>query len=136
MLARRFAQTVAVAFGLALVAAVEAPSSAYGAGSGGLSAPLVPGRAWLGIAMEKVGDGAGVRVTHVLRGSPAEKAGLKQGDLIRAIDREKVASPEDVSRVVWNHAPGDPIVASLSRAGDALTIRVALALRPSTDEML
>jgi thiol-disulfide isomerase/thioredoxin len=86
--------------------------------------------------MEKGSDGAGVRVTHVMRGSPADKAGLRQGDLIRAIDREKVASPEDVSRIVWNHAPGDPILASLSRAEDTLAIRVALVARPSTAEML
>jgi thiol-disulfide isomerase/thioredoxin len=87
--------------------------------------------------MDKAPAGAsGVRVRHVLRGSPAEKAGLKEGDLIRAIDGEQVASPEDVSRIVAGHEPGDAIVASLARADDALSLKIPLAPRPSPDEML
>jgi thiol-disulfide isomerase/thioredoxin len=87
--------------------------------------------------MDKAPAGAsGVHVRHVLRGSPAEKAGLKEGDLIRAIDGEQVASPEDVSRIVAGHEPGDAIVASLARADDALSLKIPLAARPSPDEML
>ena len=100
------------------------------------SLSLATGRAWLGVAMEKAAEAGGVRVKHVLRGSPAEKAGLKEGDLIRAIDGEKVASPDDVSRIVGGHEPGEAIVASLLRAQDTLSMKIALASRPLPDEML
>lgn len=133
MFARRLIGTAAL--GTALASASLSP--AYGANSGGISSPVVAaGRAWLGIGMEKAGGFGGVRVQHVMRGSPADKSGLKEGDVVLAIDGEKLASPDDVSRIVWNHAPGDPIVASISRAGDALSVRIPLAARPTTDEML
>ena len=113
-----------------------APASVSAADPGSGAARVLGGRAWLGIAMERAADAAGVRVKHVLRGSPAEKAGLKDGDLIRAIDGEKVASPDDVSRIVGSHEPGEGIVASLSRAQDSLSMKIALASRPAADEML
>jgi thiol-disulfide isomerase/thioredoxin len=96
--------------------------------------PVRSGRAWLGVSMETAE--AGVRVNHVFRGSPADKAGLKEGDLIRSVDGEKVASPDDVSRIVGGREPGDTIAASLSRAENPLSVRIALARRPSPDEML
>ena len=94
------------------------------------------GHAWLGIAMEKGGTTLGVHVKHVLRGSPAERAGLKEGDFIHSIDGQGVASPDDVSRIVGGHAPGDAIVASVSRAEEPLSLRVSLATRPSASDML
>jgi thiol-disulfide isomerase/thioredoxin len=121
---------------VALALGALAPASASAADPGGGAARVFGGRAWLGIAMERAADAAGVRVKHVLRGSPAEKAGLKDGDLIRAIDGEKVASPDDVSRIVGSHEPGEGIVASLSRAQDTLSMKIALANRPAADEML
>ncbi len=88
--------------------------------------------------MEKVAAATeGVRVKHVLRGSPAEKAGLREGDVLRAIDGAKVAAPDEVSRIVANHAPGDAVVATVARASQGpLTITITLAGRPSADEML
>jgi len=122
---------------LGVVFLASAPASGLAAG------PVAPvsrpnaGRAWLGIAMDKATAAtSGVSVRHVLRGSPAEKAGLKEGDLLRTIDGEKVAAPEDVSRIVASHAPGEAIVATLARAQDALSIKIPLSARPSADEML
>jgi thiol-disulfide isomerase/thioredoxin len=116
-----------------LVSATTVAADLGSVGAGGVPSAT---HAWLGVAMDRAPGAAGVRLTHVLRGSPAEKAGLKEGDLIRAIDGEKVASAEDVSRIVSSHAGGDSIVASVSRAQDPLSIKILLAPRPSADEML
>jgi thiol-disulfide isomerase/thioredoxin len=113
---------------------VEPAASA--AGPGGGEARSLASHAWLGIAMEKGGATPGVHVKHVLRGSPAEKAGLKEGDLIHSIDGEEVSAPDDVTRIVVGHAPGDAIVAHVSRAQAPLSIQVSLAARPSASEML
>jgi len=49
----------------------------------------------------------GVLVTSVIEGGPAEKAGIKAGDVITAIDGEKVDSPGDLSRVINRKKDGD-----------------------------
>lgn len=41
-------------------------------------------------------EDAGVLVSKVLSGTPAERAGIKVGDLIVAVDEEEVASPEEL----------------------------------------
>ena len=132
---RRRLPLLPVLLGLALLPPMV--PMAFAASAGGAETRGITGHAWLGVAMEKGSAGSvGVHVRHVLRGSPAEKAGLREGDFIRAIDGEKVASPEDVSRIVAGHEPGDAIVASLARAQGAVSIRIPLALRPPQDEML
>jgi thiol-disulfide isomerase/thioredoxin len=96
----------------------------------------VSGAAWLGVAMEKgVGTG-GVRVRHVVRGSPADRGGIKDGDLIRSVDGAKVDAADEVTRIVSEHAVGDVLVAVVGRGGSELAIRVALAARPTMDEMV
>jgi serine protease Do len=49
----------------------------------------------------------GVLITSVNENSPAAKAGLKAGDVITAVDGEKMASPGDVSRAVNKKQDGD-----------------------------
>ena len=49
----------------------------------------------------------GVLVTSVSENSPAAKAGLKAGDVITAIDGEKVSSPGDITRVLGKKETGD-----------------------------
>jgi thiol-disulfide isomerase/thioredoxin len=133
--ARLVIGSAAVAVALAALVAAATPRIASAAAPGGIESHFVA-HAWLGVSMEKGPATQGVHVKHVLRGSPADKAGLKEGDFIRAIDGAEVGSPEDVTRVVGSHAPGDAIVASLARAQDTLSIRIALAARPSASEML
>jgi membrane-associated protease RseP (regulator of RpoE activity) len=54
-----------------------------------------------------VGDGKGVLVTSVADDSPAAKAGLKAGDIITAIDGEKVERAGDVARGINKKKEGD-----------------------------
>ena len=49
---------------------------------------------------EYFGVTEGILVTSVTENSPAAKAGLKAGDVITAVDGEKVDSPGDVSRII------------------------------------
>jgi thiol-disulfide isomerase/thioredoxin len=101
------------------------------------AAPMFEGHAWLGVAMDKAAtDAEGVRVRHVVRGSPADKAGVKEGDSIRTIDGARVAAPDEVTRAVGSREPGDTIVATVTRAGGSVTLRIALVSRPTVDEMV
>lgn len=54
-----------------------------------------------------IGDGKGVLVTSVADDSPASKAGLKAGDVITAIDGEKVEGAGDLARAINKRKDGD-----------------------------
>ena len=56
---------------------------------------------------EYFGVQEGVLITSVSENSPAAKAGLKAGDVITAIDGEKVSSPGDLSRALGKKETGD-----------------------------
>src|SRR5215213_10297127 len=59
----------------------------------------------------------GVGVTQVLRDSPAEKAGLRQDDVILRIDGENITSVRKLNRVVSELAPDHSVRVSISRGG-------------------
>lgn len=108
-------------------------ASAQGAGPAGII-PLGP-PAWIGVTMDKGGD-IGVRVEHVVRGGPADKAGMKSGDRIVGIEGKNVTQPQEVSRTVTSHKAGETITLSVERGGNSVNASVVLASRPSSDEIL
>lgn len=112
----------------AIAFAGDAPPGAKGA------APARHAPPWLGVQMGDV-DG-GVLVRHVLRGSPAEKAGLRDGDVILSVERAAVTRPTDVSSAVSQHAPGDALALTLRRGGQTIPITARLEARPSAEETL
>lgn len=70
-----------------------------------------------------VGEGTGVLVTAVTDDGPAAKAGVKAGDVITAVDGEKVDGPGDLSRTINKKKDGD-VTITLIRKKDQKTITV------------
>lgn len=68
----------------------------------------------------------GVLVTEVEEDSPAEEAGLKAGDVILNVDRERVDSPGDLQEVIRDHEEGDKIEIVVVRKGEEMTISATL----------
>jgi serine protease Do len=66
-------------------------------------------QAMLGVTTEKVEDGNGVKIQEITKESGAEKAGLKSGDVITTIDDKKIDDPDDLSKVIKSHKPGDKV---------------------------
>lgn len=64
-------------------------------------------RAWMGIYCYKVEDH--VLIAGILPGTPAERAGLKAGDLILAIDGTAVRDRSTLYESIWKRSPGDEI---------------------------
>ena len=81
-------------------------------------------------------QGQGVRVGHVVRGSPAEKAGLREGDRIVRVASDRVASGQEVVRAVSTHPIGASIDIAYVRAGKEQTAHAILAALPSQDEIM
>ncbi len=75
------------------------------------------------IGMDTQADPSGLLVTKVWRNSPAEKAGLRERDLITAIDGRSAVAPADGSQVlsqIWfNSHPGETVELRIQRPGDA-----------------
>ena len=94
------------------------------------------GRAWLGVAMGQEADGPGARVQHVVRSSPAEKAGLRAGDRVVRVSGQAVGKGADVVAAVSSHAAGEAIDIAFVREGKEQDARTVLAALPSPSEML
>ena len=70
---------------------------------------------------------AGALVMSVTAGSPAAKAGLKQGDRVTKLDRQRIDDASALVAAVRSHAPGDAVKITYVRAGDTHTTPVTLA---------
>lgn len=71
-------------------------------------------KALLGVITEKK-EAAGVTIREVSKDSPAEKAGLRKGDVITAIDADKIAEPQDLFEKIGEHDPGDKVTVTYLR---------------------
>ena len=91
-------------------------------------------RAMLGITMQpidkkiqeelKLNSMNGVYIVEVSKGSAAEEAGLKQGDVITAIDGQRITDGASVQEKVNNYHPGEKAVITYIRDGKELTTEV------------
>jgi thiol-disulfide isomerase/thioredoxin len=93
-------------------------------------------RPWLGVSMEAKPGAAGVIVKHVVRTSPADKAGIREADRLLKVDGTSVATSQEVVRVVGTHGVGDVIPVVVARGTSELTVRVSLTGFPGPDEMM
>jgi serine protease Do len=94
---------------------------------------LVPGDLNPALAREfKVPDIAGVLVQHVEPGSPADKGGVKQGDVIRTYKGQTVDSAEHFRSLVASTGPGTEVALGILRDGQLVTLKVTLAEQPAS----
>jgi len=84
-------------------------------------------RGWLGVAIQDQADGKGVIVQGVMPNSPAEKAGLKQGDIILSYRGESIESGSELKNLVGETAPGEKVEIKILRSGTEMTISVVIA---------
>jgi serine protease Do len=85
-------------------------------------------RPWIGIVMEETPDG--VQIGRVLPQSPAARAGLAVGDLIRAADGADVREARDVQRIIMNRKAGDPINLRVVRGKKTIDVEVTTEAMP------
>jgi serine protease Do len=94
-------------------------------------APPAGNEPFVGAALEPGPDGKGAAVKDVLPDSPADKAGLKKGDIITAIDGTAVADAAALANAVGGHKPGDEITFKVMRDGKEQSVKVKVGKRPA-----
>jgi S1-C subfamily serine protease len=70
-------------------------------------------------------------VVVVAPGGPAEKAGIKTGDVIVGFARSPVTSSDDLGKLIQARKPGATVtVDAVHRDGSKASVRVTLGVRP------
>jgi serine protease Do len=100
-------------------------------------------RPFLGISMQPLdaslskqfGVEFGVLVSEAMAGDPAEKAGIRAGDVITHIGDKPVRTPHDLLFAVLAFKPGDKIQVHFVRQGEGKTVEVVARQRGKDDSV-
>ena len=97
-------------------------------------------RGWVGVELQeltpeladsfKLGTTDGVLVAGVQRGSPADRAGVKPGDIVVTVDGKPVRDPESLRNLIVALAPGNQTSLKLKRGQNEIEVRVKIGKRP------
>ena len=74
-------------------------------------------------------------VKAVLAGSPAKDAGLKDGDIITALDGIAVDREHPLDLLLLQHNPRDKVSLTVLRGDKTITVDLTLGTRPATEEV-
>lgn len=81
-------------------------------------------KAFLGVTTESADKG--VKITDVQKGSAAEKAGLKEGDVITKVGNKKVEDPDELMEAVTSHKPKEEVKVYYERNGKSNDVKATL----------
>jgi len=75
----------------------------------------------------------GALVSAVESGSPADKAGIKEGDIIVGVDGHAIEQSADLPRVIGETRPGTTVALQIWRQGETREVKAALGEFPSDE---
>jgi serine protease Do len=100
-------------------------------------------RGWLGVVIQPVSEdmakslrmdqAKGAIIADVTKDSPAEKAGLKPGDVVVTADGRAIEDSSALSRYIASKAPGSTVRLQLLRNGQPSTMSLTLGTFPDED---
>ena len=91
-------------------------------------------RAYLGLQSSPVSatGSAGAEVQGTVSGGPAERAGLRTGDVVTKVDGTAVTEPSDIAQAIADNQPGERVSVEVQRGGSPVTVTVTLGTRPAS----
>ena len=92
-------------------------------------------KAYLGVLMDfKNSKQYGSPLTRVVPDSPASQAGLRQGDIVTSIDRQKISDSSELRNVLHKLLPGSVIQVNYRRDNQKASTHVRLGARPKDSD--
>ena len=98
-------------------------------------------RGWLGVQIQPVtkdiaeslglSEASGALVVSPQDGSPGQKAGIKNGDVVTAVNGDPVKDPRDLARRIGAMQPGSKVEVTLWRGGKSQSVTVELGTLPA-----
>jgi serine protease Do len=90
---------------------------------------LVPG--FMGVLIDPASDEkTGAKVKEVVKDGPAEKAGLKAGDVLSSVEGNEITDGPSLTRVMGEFLAGQKVKLQIVREGEKKEIEVTLGVRP------
>jgi peptidase M28-like protein/PDZ domain-containing protein len=86
--------------------------------------------AYLGTIPDMTDNPGGVGVSGVHAGGPADKAGIRAGDVITKIGADDVPDLQAMTDALRSHKAGDTVDIRLRRGADTLTVKATFGTRP------
>jgi putative serine protease PepD len=86
--------------------------------------------AYLGVFLTPSSTG-GATVSRVTPGAPASQSGLRQGDVITAVNGKAITSTDQFIGTVDTYSPGTTITVTIKRGGQTKDVKVTLGTRPA-----
>jgi serine protease Do len=77
-------------------------------------------------------DASGQKVDPIVAGSPAAAAGLKDGDIITAVDGTAINATSPLDDILTEYAPGRTVALDVLRGGQKIVLTLTLGTRPSS----
>ena len=103
-------------------------------------------RGWVGVELQeitadlaesfKLGSTAGVLVAGVQRGSPADRSGIKPGDIILTVDGKQAKDPDSMRNLIVALTPGRMTALRLKRGQNDIELQVKVGKRPEAKRVL
>jgi serine protease Do len=107
----------------------DGPGNGGGGRRGGRGAPQTPVEPEFGL---KLDPGATVcTVGEILKDSPAEKAGLKTGDIVKKFDGKEATTVAALLDEFKKKKPGDEVAFEVQRGSETLTLKVVAGRKPA-----
>jgi serine protease DegQ len=100
-------------------------------------------RGWIGVEPQNLSkelaeslnlpkDAIGVLISGVLEGGPADKAGMKPGDVLTQVNDQAVSDVVTLLNRIAQTNPGDEAKINLLRKGKQMTLKVQVGKRPKS----
>lgn len=89
-------------------------------------------RGWLGVSVDD--RNGGVLIANMDRSGPASRAGIRPGDVVLAVNGEKIESSRGLIRAVAGVPPGNSVRLTVRRTGREMEINVTVGRRPTEQQ--